>query len=65
MTHDELCELFIDYNMLHLLDMYDDLQNSYSHLDLFNDSKSCDFIHAIVDGLSFVENESDDESLSD
>jgi hypothetical protein len=35
MTHDELSELFLDYNMNNLLDLYENIKNDYEHMCIF------------------------------
>jgi hypothetical protein len=65
MTHDELSELFLDYNMNNLLDLYENIKNDYEHMCIFRYSNSYDFLHILTDNISFVEYDDDDDSHSD
>jgi hypothetical protein len=69
-TIDELKELFIDIYMDELIDLHEEICSRWQEFGYFHESKSSDFIHAIMDSISFEsiqfdnENEYDNDTLN-
>ena len=52
-TNDSLKELFIDLHMQDMLDLHDYICSRWQEYGYFHESKSHEFIHAIMDCVKF------------
>jgi hypothetical protein len=64
-TKDELTELFIDIHLDEMIDLHDQFCSKWQEFGFFHESKSPDFIHAIMDCISFESIQVDNEDEYD
>ena len=62
LSHIELIELMIDFNLDFLIDVHESLKERYFHAGLMQKSNSPDFIHTIFDHFKF---DYEDDSTND
>lgn len=55
---DSFLELMYDFNGEMLIDLHEDLKEQYVYLGIMENSRSCDFIHCILDALILLKDDS-------